>query len=124
MKFAELIYNYRTEHGLSQRQFAARCGVSNGYISMIEKNMNPKTGLPLVPSMQQCAKIAQVMGISLQELFSLVDDMPIDLSSESKNPPSIFEGGHTAEFITLFMQLTESEQKMIVNQIKGILSAR
>jgi transcriptional regulator with XRE-family HTH domain len=41
MTLGEYIKKYRSEHGLSQRQFANLCGVSNGYASMLEKGMNP-----------------------------------------------------------------------------------
>lgn len=44
MTLSDFVKEYRKEHDLSQRQFAAICGLSNGYISMLEKNMNPKTG--------------------------------------------------------------------------------
>ena len=121
MKLSELIIQYRQEHNLSQRQFALQCGVSNGYISMLEKETNPKTGLPLVPSMQHYAKIAQGMHISINDLFSMIDDMPVTL--ETKTPASN-GSGLAEEFISLFAQLSPAEKKLIVNQIKGILSAR
>jgi transcriptional regulator with XRE-family HTH domain len=75
MTLGEFVLNYRLKCGLSQRQFAIRCGVSNGYVSMIEKNINPKTQQPLVPSIPVLTKIASGMGLSLNELFRLVDDM-------------------------------------------------
>lgn len=121
MNLSELIIQYRQEHNLSQRQFALQCGVSNGYISMLEKEANPKTGLPLVPSMQHYAKIAQGMHISINDLFSMIDDMPVTL--ETKKPASE-EDGRLEELISLLAQLTPAEQKLIVSQIKGILSAR
>lgn len=37
MTLGEFIRKYRSEHDLSQRQFALKCGLSNGYISMLEK---------------------------------------------------------------------------------------
>ena len=37
MKLSEIIKKYRKEHDLSQRQMGARCGLSTGYISLIEK---------------------------------------------------------------------------------------
>ena len=37
MTLGDLIKEYRTAHDVSQRQFAAMCGLSNGYISMLEK---------------------------------------------------------------------------------------
>lgn len=92
MKLVELIIQYRISHDLSQRQFAQRCNLSNGYISMLERGVNPSTGKPITPTFPQLQKLASGMGISLMELFEQVDDMPIDLSSQSfddaKNAPT------------------------------------
>lgn len=79
MTLSQLLIQYRETHGLSQRQLATQCGVSNGYISMLEKNLNPSTGDPVVPTLPTLKKIASGIGISLDTLFSLVDDMPISL---------------------------------------------
>lgn len=79
MTLRELIKEYRTEHGLSQRQFAAACSMSNGYISMLENNLNPRTGLPVIPSLDALKKISDGMGISLSELFQASEDIPVDL---------------------------------------------
>lgn len=79
MTLRELIKEYRTEHGLSQRQFAVACGLSNGYISMLENNLNPKTGLPVIPSLEALKKISDGMGTSLSELFQASEDIPVDL---------------------------------------------
>ena len=51
MTLKDLIIEYRNDHGLSQRQFATACGLSNGYISMLEKGMNPNTKLPVTPTL-------------------------------------------------------------------------
>ena len=79
MKLGELVKKYRSEHDLSQRQFAAKCGVSNGYISMLEDGKNPKTGEDIFPSLQSYKKIASAMGMSVHELLSLVDDHKVNL---------------------------------------------
>lgn len=121
MKLSELIIQYRQQHHLSQRQFALQCGVSNGYISMLEKEVNPKTGLPLVPSMQHYAKIAQGMHTTINDLFSMIDDAPVSL--ETKTPAS-GRSGLAEEFMELFVRLSPDEQRLIVSQIKGILSSR
>lgn len=80
MTLDELIVQYRAEHGLSQRQFAVECGLSNGYISMLERGKNPKTRLPITPTLPALQKLASGMHMSLTELFSMIEDMPIDLS--------------------------------------------
>lgn len=79
MQLRDLIRNYRTTHGLSQRQFAIQCDLSNGYISILEKGMNPNTGKPVTPTIPQLKKLADGMSMTLAELFEQVDDMPIDI---------------------------------------------
>lgn len=37
MTLGELVKKYRTEHELSLRDFSRLSGISNGYISMLEK---------------------------------------------------------------------------------------
>lgn len=81
MTLGEFIRAYREQNNLSQRQFAERSGVSNGYISMLEKNENPKTGQPLSPSMPVLKKIAQAMSMTVNDLCTYVEDMAIDLGT-------------------------------------------
>jgi transcriptional regulator with XRE-family HTH domain len=81
MTLGEFIKAYRDKNGLSQRQFADKSGVSNGYISMLEKNENPKTGQPLSPSMPVLKKIAAAMGMTVNDMCSFVDGMAIDLGT-------------------------------------------
>ena len=81
MKLGDLIRSYRESHDMSQRQFALRCDLSNGYISILEKGINPNTQRPVTPTIPQLKKLADGMGISLSELFEQVDDMPVDFAS-------------------------------------------
>lgn len=89
MTLRELVVKFRKEHGISQRQFANMCDLSNGYISMLERNINPSTGLPLIPSLPSINKIAHGMGMTVHELLLQAEDMPIELLSAG-------EGEHTA----------------------------
>lgn len=89
MTLGEYLKRYRDAHDLSQRQFAALCGVSNGYISMLEKGENPKTGEPITPTMQSVVSIARGMGMTMQELLSEVDDLYLDLTENEKQPPGV-----------------------------------
>lgn len=79
MLLGEIITSYRYAHEMSQRQFALACGLSNGYISMLEKNKNPKTGLPIKPNIDQLVKIANTMGMTLTDLLQKADDMPVTI---------------------------------------------
>lgn len=85
MTIGEVIKAYREKNDLSQRQFAEKSGVSNGYISMLEKNENPKTGQPLTPSMLVLRKIASALEVTVNELYSLEDDMATDLGTDVMN---------------------------------------
>ena len=84
MKLGEYIKQYRQEHGLSMRSFAATCGLSVGYISMLENNRNPQTGEPITPSISSYRAVAEATGISLDSLIGIVDDK---ISIDS--PPAI-----------------------------------
>lgn len=81
MKLGELITQYRLEHDLSQRQFAISCGLSNGYISMLERGFNPATGKPVTPTIPQLQKLANGMSLTVMDILEMVDDMPIDLNA-------------------------------------------
>ena len=84
MKLGDLIREYRKQHGLSQRQFAINCDVSNGYVSMLERGINPKTGKPVTPNLYQLKKLADVMGMSITDILEIADDMPVDLVTEAE----------------------------------------
>lgn len=85
MNLGDLIRSFRDRHGLSQRQFAERCGLSNGYISILEKGVNPNTGKLVTPTIPQLRKLANGMRISIMEMLEQVDDMPIDITSGISN---------------------------------------
>lgn len=88
MKLQNILKKYRDDHGLSQRQLANQCGLSNGYISILEKGKNPNTGKPVTPTLPQLKKLASGMSMTIHELLTLADDMPISLELDpiSKQP--------------------------------------
>lgn len=88
MKLGEIVTQYRAEHDLSQRQFAILCGLSNGTISNLEKGINPNTGKPLTPSLDLVQKLAYTMGLTLTELLTQADDMPIALVDDESESSS------------------------------------
>lgn len=87
MKLGDIILNYRREHSLSQRQFAAKCrGLTNGYISMIENGLNPNNNKPIVPSLPKLKLLANGMDITLDDLLAMMDDSSVDISSVETEP--------------------------------------
>lgn len=89
MTLGEYIKKYRNDHDLSQRAFAVMCGLSNGYISMLEKNQNPRTKLPVVPSVPALKAIATAMGLTLDDLLNISDDMDVNISENDKFPDNV-----------------------------------
>ena len=74
MLLGEYIKEYSTSHGgMSQDTFAKLSGISKGYISMLERNQNPKTKLPIAPTIETFSKVAKATGITVNELFEIVD---------------------------------------------------
>ena len=70
MNIGEVISKYCNDHGVSFRQFAEKSGLTSGYISMLVNNRNPKTGKPPIPSVITYKKIADAMGITLNDLLA------------------------------------------------------
>ena len=74
MLLGMLIKEYRQQNGVTMEEFAKKCGFSKGYISMIERGKNPKTGRPIAPTLKAYDAIAGAMGLTLNELLKKVDD--------------------------------------------------
>ena len=114
MELKEYLRQYREAHGLSQRQLAEKCDLSNGYISMLERGFNPKTKAPVTPTLPALRKLATGMGISLTTLFSEIDDMPVDISSEKEKSALTKESGLTnpidLELLDLILQLPQDKK--------------
>lgn len=110
MTLSELIIEYRNEHGISQRQMASQCKLSTGYISLIEKETNPQTGKPMVPSLAVLNKLAKGMGITLDKLLSVCDDMPVDISATEKTVLDE-KDGLDIEIAEIILSLSESKKQ-------------
>lgn len=121
MTLRELVIEFRRENSISQRQFASMCGLSNGYISMLERNLNPKTNLPLTPSLPALKKIAQGMGMTLNDLFLKADDTPVDLLQADSEKNVLTPGAgdeHEAEAMQLFESLSEAQRIEALNYLR------
>lgn len=74
MYLGELIREYRKKHDLSMQAFSDRANLSKAYINQLENNRNPKTGDPIVPSIETFYKVAAAMSIPVDELLNAVDE--------------------------------------------------
>ncbi|MGN0938489.1 MAG: helix-turn-helix domain-containing protein [Selenomonas sp.] len=92
MQLGDWIKSYRKAQGLSMQRFADLCGFSKAYIGQLEKGINPKTGKKISPTMQTFTKIANSVGMSVDQLLEKLDDnQPVSIPSSpvpSSDPSS------------------------------------
>lgn len=74
MTLGDIVKNYRDNHDLSMDAFANKSGLSKGYISMLEKNRNPKTGKPITPSLETIRTVAKAINIEIDALLKILDN--------------------------------------------------
>lgn len=121
MKLSELIIDFRTRMNISQREFSRRCDLSNSYISFLENEKNPRTGKPIIPTIDQYKKLADGMGMTVHRLFELLDDdAPVDISSGSSASDDHL---HTPEARSLAKgldKMPEAQRKAIMNMMIGL----
>ena len=115
MTLGDIVKNYRTEHGLSLREFSRISGVSNGYISMLEKNEHPKTNKPIVPSIEKMRCIANAMGMSFDSLLDMIDsDQPISIKKENAPAPSLTSS--ESDLLNKYRRLNSEGRKKLVER--------
>lgn len=73
MNLEDILKNYRNTEHLSMQEFANKCGLSKGYISMLEKGKHPQSNRPLVPSLTTLNALASGMNISIDALLSMMN---------------------------------------------------
>lgn len=80
MKLGEYIKSYRDDHDMTMDVFAGKCGLTKGYVSMLEKGKNPRSGKEIVPSLETIRKVAVATDVKLDDLIaSLGDNHPVAL---------------------------------------------
>lgn len=83
MILGDLIKNYRREHGYSMDQFAKQSGLSKAYISILERNVNPVNGKPVIPSLETIKAVSQAIGIDFNDVIAMLDgNQPVSLKDE------------------------------------------
>ena len=106
---------------ISQREFARRCGLSNSYISFIENEYNPRTCKPIVPTLEQYQKIATCMGMSVHQLFELLDeDSPVDLHVPAEVPDDIPKNDEVRLLIRGLNKLTPEQFQQATNVFRAM----
>lgn len=69
------IRNYRGK--MSLREFADKCGISHTHLDSIEKGYDPRTGKPVRVTVDTLKKIANTMGMTINDLLIQSGDVKI-----------------------------------------------
>lgn len=80
MHLGEIVSKYRKRYDVTMEEFARRSGLSKGYISMLEKIYNPNTKEEIAPSVDAIKKVSSVIGVSFNELFSMMEGEDVEVS--------------------------------------------
>ena len=75
MTLGECIREYREEHSMTMEAFAEKAGVTKAYISMLEKGNANRGGKRPAPSLRTYKGCAVAMGMDVDSLIRLVDDV-------------------------------------------------
>lgn len=116
MLLRELIADYVAQNNLSYRAFAKKCDISNSYLSMIKNDVNPSTGKPPLVTIVMLNKIAKGMDITLHQLCSIIDDMPVDIGKEPRskvNSPKAKPSDRAMEIARIYDRLEPHTRETI-----------
>jgi phage transcriptional repressor len=75
MKLGDKIKQFRLKKKLTMQQLADLSGKSKGYISILEKGINPQTQKPIEPSLEAIQSIAKSLNVDLEDLISDTEDV-------------------------------------------------
>lgn len=90
LTLGELVRAYRSEHQMTMQNFADGCGLSKAYISILERNINPSTGRPPIPSLETIRAIAKTLRVDFNDLLAALDgDQVVSLKSAQDLPANV-----------------------------------
>lgn len=102
MKLGDIILNYRNSFTpkMSQREFAKKCGLSHTYIAALEKNIDPRTGKPIAPTLDTVKYVSKAMNLPIDELLKMLDDDQEFLINADKD---IYEKNFSSKSAVVFV---------------------
>lgn len=90
MTLGDYIKEYRKSHQCSMDDFARNTGLSKAYVSILERNYNPSTKKPAIPSLDTIKRVATATGVDFNELLAVLDgSQEVSLKSEKNNTTSL-----------------------------------
>ena len=135
MTLGQIIREYREANDMSQRQFAEKCGLSNAYISILEKNESPKTKEAPVPTIGVFKAIADAIGVSVHDLMKMADETKVSMGQKMQIDPLRMQirsdvvailnepSGPERQLMDLFHTMTKSDQDKLLDYARYIVDS-
>ena len=101
MRLEERIKQLRINRNMTMQQLADLSNLTKGYISMLEKGLNPATKKPIVPSLETVQNLANAFNMTLEELLDGVEGNVSLTQNDS--------------IMTIYTQLTSPRQERVYN---------
>lgn len=89
MHIGKYIKKYRDTNNLSMAEFAKESGISKAYVSVLEKNRDPRNGKEIIPSIPIIKKVSDTIGISFDDLLNSLDENQIIALNETKTEKNL-----------------------------------
>lgn len=119
MILGDLIKKYRREHACSMDQFSKLTGLSKAYISILERNVNPVNGKPVIPSLETIKAVSQAIGMDFNDVIALLDgNQPVSLGSDSL--PVVTLTPSQASLLSIFDELNEEGQEKVIGYAEDL----
>lgn len=106
MKIGESIKRLRLENNLTQEELAARCELSKGFISLLERDLTS-------PSIATLTDILEILGSTLQEFFKPIQEEKIVFTKEDIFVKEEPEKGIVLEWLIPNAQKNEMEPILV-----------
>ena len=99
MRLEERIKQLRINRNMTMQQLADLSNLTKGYISMLERGLNPSTKKPIVPSLETVQNLANAFNMTLEELLEGVEGNVSLARNDS--------------IMTIYTQLTSQRQERV-----------
>lgn len=119
VKLSEIVRQYREEHGLSLRAFAARCGVSHTAIAAIEKEQSSR-GKKFIPTIETLTGISSAIGVSLNDLLHMIGDEDVYITETDQLRDMLKDDPDLRWMLSTTSKFDKDDFDAVVNLIKSI----
>ena len=118
MTLGAYIKSYRESCDCSMDEFAKRSGMSKAYVSILERNYNPSTKKPPVPSLETIMSVSSVIGIDFDTLITSLDGEQKILLTPPKQTESLSK--EKQELIEQIKALPEEKVQLLLQLAKSL----